>query len=205
MRSQDHDATNTRTLDSSGNGRHITIAGAAKLTKHGYYLDGGDYMTGAINGTFNTAEITFAIEFTANFVQTSAGNKVLYDSTAASRYVGAMISTGEWWMQMGGTTMGATVSAATIAPYWRIGASNIIVISSKSGKTNMYFNNGHVDVDKTTAWTPKDPSSLFIGSNYTLSENWTGNVTRFAVYPLALNKIQVFDLQAAWQMKASEV
>jgi hypothetical protein len=204
MRNVDHTAT--QTLDTSGNGRHVTVAGATKLTnKRGYYLDGGDYMTGPINGSLNATGITLACEFTANFAQVSAGNKVLWDTTAASRYVGAMLSTGDWWMQMASTTIGVTITAATIAPYWRISASNIIVISSKSGKTNVYLNEGRVGTDIATAWTPKDPANMWIGSNYTLSENWIGNITRFACWNTYLNAMQVREVMNAWQMKASEV
>lgn len=209
MRAIDHDPANTRTLDRSGYGRHgVFGAGAAAPTKlparHGYDLDGADYFTTTLGGAFNTPEISFAVEFEADYAYDGGANSFLWDTAFGTRYYCYKDAAGNIrFAANGGAIFGWT--AATTAVHWRRLGSMVIVASFKSGKNNVWFNGIRLLTDDATAWGVANPATLYLGCAYDTLNNHDGRITRFASWPFALNPMQAMDLQIQWLLKASEV
>lgn len=217
MRSQDHDATNTRTLDSSGNGRHASFGGPTKLTnKHGYYFDGNDYIQ-LTSGLSFKPEFSFAVEFEPFYAYNEGGDQFIIGSSPLSYTSIRILSSNLYLYFPGGGSVG--ISTATFAQFWKTKSRNIIVTSLKSGKNKMWLNGFDILTNVSTefeealevnwarqtvpAWVPETLTTTYLGlypSSY-----FTGNITRFAGWTSWLNEMQVADLQVAWQMKASEV
>jgi hypothetical protein len=209
MRQIDHDAGNLKTIDRSGRGRDAVFgAGAAAPTKlagrHGYDLDGGDYMAVALGGAFNTPEITFAMEFEADYELNDGAFHMLWDTEVGGtkRYYFLKSNTNAFWITLGSTAV--IVAYATILPYWRRGARNTLVVSSKSGKWNVWLNDGRIVTDNVTAWTQGDPAICLIGCQVGVTTPHDGRITRFQSFPLALNPMQVADLLLRWQRMGRE-
>jgi len=209
MRNQDHDGTNNRTLDTSGNGRHASwTAGAVAPTKltgrHGYDLNGAtNYFTSTLNGAFNTPEISFAVEFEADFAADGV-IRPLWDSTNPNRYLLNKDAADTLGLYCNGTLIGAAVGSASWLPYWYRTGRNTVVASCKSGKSNLWLNGVQIITNAVTAWAPGDPATLYIGTNAFVAAFHDGRITRFASWPQALTTIQIFDLLALWQKTASE-
>lgn len=204
-----HDVTNTRTLDISGNQRHATwVAGATaptKLTNHGYYFDGGDYLTISGSNIF-TSEVTFAMELAPTYECTITPEKYIlsrdYDGSSGWAIAIGDFGSGRYLLSRFGTTL--AYSSTGFEKYYKKNSTNILIQSAKSGNSNIYLN-GYLILTSATAWTQGTGQYMKIGSNYPGSNPHVGNITRFASYPFALNQMQVYNLQTAWQMKASEV
>lgn len=213
MRSQDHDATNARTLDSSGNGRHATwTAGATAPTKlsgkHGYSFDGGDYMTIAappIATSPMTWAITvkqnrsYAVGSTTRDVWISSGIDAPYGSRLA---LCLFEDTIEMWLY------GITNSfSGRVGTDWNTGVEMFVVLTHPGGTgTYKTYINGRLIVTSASCTpTINGTGTIWLGCYTDLTKVMLGNITRFASWPIALNQMQIYDLQTAWQMKASEV
>ena len=205
MRNVDHQAL--QTLDTSGNNRHgvfgVGVAAPTKLSGiHGYSCDGGDYFDIASTGAFNNDEITLAWEFYPAFAATDlVWTGFLYTSGANEYFVYRDAGAGQLPVYLG-TTFIASIAAATYAPYWYKGCRNVLIVSGKSGKNNVWLNGVRILTDNAVAWTKRDPATTRIGG--IPGAAYTGNFTRFASWPQALTTLQVHDLLQLWQKTASE-
>lgn len=203
--------TATATLDTSGNGRNAVFgAGAAAPTKlvgrHGYdfNLANAQYMTSTLNGALNTSEITVAAEFEADYAYNAGANSFIWDASNLARCYCYKDAAGNIRFAAGNTGIFGW-AAATTAIHWRQGGTMTVVASLKSGKNNAWFNGNRLLVNDATAWPVTNPAVLSIGSSYDTFNNHDGRITRFASYPQALTSLQVYDLLAQWQARASEV
>jgi hypothetical protein len=96
----------------------------------------------------------------------------------------------------------AIILPSTYSAYWFKGQKNILVTSLKSGKNNAWLNGGRILADNVTSWTPSAITALYLG--YYPVTYYTGNITRFASFPLALTQIQAMDITNSWRRTASE-
>jgi hypothetical protein len=210
MRNVDHQAL--QTLDVSGNQRHAVFSATVptKLVgRHGYSFvpASNNYTTTALNGAFNTSEISLAFEFDPAFAAAVSGNTYAFcDSTNGARYIIYQDpATANLVIAFNSAFLAPTIPLATYAPYWRRGCRNVLMVSGKTGKSNAWLNEGRIMTDNATAWAAGDPATLWLGSDFAVGSRFPGNITRFASWPQALTMIQVYDLMALWQKTASEV
>lgn len=215
MRAQDHDPANTRTLDSSGNGNHLTFgAGAATPTKiarhHGYALDGADdYFSAALGlGFFSSAAFSIMVEFapdydfdTANFFyffdldNGAAGNRTYFFHHAVAN---------EYYLYITGTLV-ATITEATMSTAWRIHQRNVLFVVATSG-SNVVYLNGQVLANTATAWaTPADTTRLTLGSAYDGSSNFDGDMRSFVIIQQQLTPLQIEDATVRLQQKVNDL
>jgi hypothetical protein len=181
MRMQDHDAGNTRTLDSSGYRNNLTLVHApVKQATHGYDLDGtNDYMVGTVDtSTFDSNKILITVEFTPDFNWDEDVIRYLYnadDGAGGSHYSAFkndyvfLGNDYELVIYLGDTEI-AKILNTVYSPFWRQGQRNVLVVSGDSvnNVTNVWLNEGHILIDDTTAWSPQtDVSRLTVGAFYT--------------------------------------
>jgi hypothetical protein len=205
MRNVDHQAL--QTLDTSGNNRHGVFSATVptKLVgRYGYDLNGANnYFTSTLNGAFNTSEISFAVEFEPDFASDGGTEHYFYDCTDALRHMAYKTAGNALGIYLGNTSV-VTIAVGTFGPYWRRGTRNVLVVSGKSGKTNVWLNEGLIASDAATAWAAINPTTLYVGERWSGINLFDGRITRFASWPPALTMIQAYDLMALWQKTASE-
>lgn len=204
MRSADHDPTNLRTLDVSGNDRHATFGDGSTPTtyptklgdRHGYEFDGADYMTVTGTGVFNAAGVTIAIEFWPEFKASDDVAEYLCDSTSPNRYfiIKYNNATSNILQVFLGQTVISNISLATYSPYWFKGRKNILVVSGTSGNTSAWLNGVQILANDTTAWTAKDPANIVIGAAWDYGRFFNGQINSFRVWQRALTPLQIADL-----------
>ena len=205
MRNQDHDGTNNKTLDSSGNKRFAlwntgATAPTKITTKHGYSFDGGDYMQISDSGISNVSQFSCAVEFEPFYAYNEGGDQFIVGSAPLSYISIRIVGSNLYLYFPGGGSVG--IVTATFSPYWQQKSRNVIVVSCKSGNNKLWLN-GYDMLSNTSAWSPEALTIIYLGlypSSYL-----TGNITRFACWNTYLNSMQVKDLTINWQMKASEM
>lgn len=204
-----HDPSNVRTLDVSGNARHATFGDGVTPTtyptklgdRHGYDFDGGsDYMTVVGTGVYNSAETTIAVEFWPDREDTI----YLFDSTNLNRYLCYLTGTGRISIFFGQTEI-LSVDRANYQEYWHKGGQNLIVMTGKTGENNLWLNGVQLVENGSVAWTAKDPSELFIGTAYNFSIKNNGRMASFQVWQSILTPLQIMDLTIRSGIKVNNV
>jgi hypothetical protein len=209
-----HDPTNTRTLDASGNGNHATLGNGStsttfptKLTEHGYSFDGGDHLDCVGTGVLNSAEIGIVIEFYPDFETGEDAQRFLFD-TSADRYLvvkQANALSNVLNINLGGTPI-ATIAEATYSPYWNVNGKNVLVISGTTGNTSAWLNGNRILSNEATAWSLSNPTTLIFGARGTLGSGYfTGKMTNIQVYHFILTPTQVQDIQINSNKKINEL
>ena len=202
MRMAEHDIANTRTLDISGNAGHMVFgAGAAepaKLARHGYTFDGGDYMQGAIpTDIFNSDPLSIVIEFTPGFPYDEGVARNFFDSDTAGAdrtYFYRNSISNAYTIRIGNTTV-QDIPEANFASIWKQGQRNILIVSATTGDTDVYLNGELVLDSDVTAWTPSAANTrLTIGANFVAGSPFLGDIHSFAVYHRKLTQLQVWDI-----------
>ena len=193
-----HDPTNTRSLDVSGNARHATLVGTpTKLgDKPGYELNGTtQHMTVPGTGVFNAAGVTIAIEFDPLGAPDSTAGQFFMDSSNLNRYliyISSAAGTNRLTMLIG-AAMVFTVPLANYLNYWYVGRRNILVMSGVSGDSSLWLN-GNLIATSAVAWAPQNPAVLYLATVYNTSARFNCIFNSFRVWREALTPLQVADL-----------
>ena len=207
MRLQDHDATNTTTIDSTGKAGDLTLVHApVKTTAHGYDFDGtNDYLSGTIDSsTFNSAEILIVMEFTPDQAWGAAG----YDEYLLDADVGGV---GRYYVLKNsptysstldialGNTAIASIASGTWSPYWLQNQRNVLIISSSATTdlTDVWLNGALILDGDTSAWTQTAPDDLHIGSRFNGTDPFDGKIHSFLVAPVLATELQALDIDHA--------
>jgi len=211
MGAAQHDPTNVRTLDVSGNARHATFGDGStpttyptKLARHGYDFDGGDYMTVVGTGVFNAAGVTIAIEFEPDFEAGDGSEYFIFDSTSGVRYYVRKETSNDLRVVLGQSLI-TDIAPATYSPYWSKNRRCVLVVSGVSADTSVWINGVPIVQNDNTAWTQTDPAVLSIGARYDgAASQFNGKITRFMVWQKALTPLQVADLTLRLGRKAND-
>jgi len=89
----------------------------------------------------------------------------------------------------------ATIALATYQNCWKVGATNVLVVSSTTGRTNAWLNNIQILTNDNTAWSSSNPSNLYVGASYTGGSTFSGTMKAVRVWQKELTWMQVADLQ----------
>ena len=175
----------------------------------GYDFDGGDYMTVVATGALNTDEISIIMELTPDFETSDDVDRFLCDGSSGSSYRVRKRNNanGNVLNITLGNTLIASIAEATYSPYWQANQRNVLVVTGDSinDLTNVWLNGGHILDDDTTAWTAAGSAVFWVGSSYTPSSYFTGQIHTFAIFPFALTPLQVFDIQHRLQQEVNHV
>lgn len=194
-----HDPTNTRSLDVSGNARHATLVNTpAKLgDRPGYDFNGStQYMTVVGTGVFNAAGVTIAIEFTPDFLPSIDASIFLFNDNSAAYYIRKKANGGsnELLVVLGGTSI-VDISEATYSPYWFKKGKNVLIVSGTTGDISVWLNGNKIVSSDNTAWTQTDVTTMTIGATGGGGSSWfDGKIHSFKVWREALTPLQVADL-----------
>jgi hypothetical protein len=209
-----HDPVNVRTLDVSGNSNHATFGNGittstypTKLQKRGYDFDGGDYLVVDGAGIYNSTETSIAFAFSPDYDVSDDVTFRCFDSTSGSAYQvikNNNAASNSLSIVLGGTLI-ANIPEATYGSYWQKGTTNVLIISGTSGDTSAWLN-GRLILDKdSSAWTPKDPASIYIGSSFAPSQFFDGRLLQFQVYNFILTPLQASDLNLKMMKQVNHV
>ncbi|KKM26566.1 hypothetical protein LCGC14_1583520 [marine sediment metagenome] len=212
----EHDPGSVRTLDVSGSGAHAIFGDGStpttyptKLTDHhGYDYDGGDYLVVPATGLLNSVGVTFAIEFTPDFETGVNVAHYLCDGTDGNRYLVAKQDNADnnaLDIYLGNVLI-ESIAEAAYSPYWRKGRRNVLVLTgdATSNRTNTWLNEGQILTEDTTAWSPANPSSFYIGTRFSIGFFFDGEITYFKVFPQVLTRLQILDLQKTLSKRVSK-
>lgn len=203
-----HDATNVRTLDVAGKGKHFTFGDGStptkyptKLTGRGYDFDGtADYLEGSPDIATGHTSISIVMCFAPDFNYDANAVTYLFGTSAESIYAvikqnNASSNVLDLWL---GNEKIESIASAVYAPYWKVGCDNILIITAVGGshKTNVWLNGGRILTDDTSEWltTANIPATLTLGASYVPANYFDGKIKYFAVYPIAFTLMQVDDL-----------
>ena len=153
-----------------------TITGSPTFSRDGCDLDGSnDYITYAIPNTLMSSEkISIAMEFTPDFAADDNSNRLLcftptigYNLTKAG---GNHIN-----ITLGNTSI-ADISLVTYQAYWKVGERNLLTVSSNGSSTDAWLNGNQILTADATAWTPGNPTSLFVGATNIPNQFFDGKI-----------------------------
>jgi len=201
MSAQDHDATQGRTLDRSGNAIHASFGAAGALPtkivgQRGYSLDGGDYMTGACNGAFNQAEFSASFLFAPTFAANDGANHYLFDTSDTKRYLVLKTSSSNINVWLGNTDV-LTVAGATFGPYWKVDQYNTLTVTGTSGDNQAVLNGVSIGTS-ATAWVAANPASYWIGCRSNSTLFFAGRFYQMECRPIRMTMLHALD----WHINA---
>lgn len=164
---------------------------------NGITLDGtNDYITyNNVDGIFNSSTMSFVIKFTPNFATDENATRQFFDATNGSRFyivkqnnannnvLGILI----------GHTLIAEVPEATYNSAWKTNEENILVVTSTTGDTSAWLNGTQILTNDNTAWTSKNPTEFYIGSEYDGSSKFDGKINSMKVFRTQLTDQEALD------------
>jgi len=166
-----------------------SITGTPTFNK-GVVLDGtGDLVSyNNVVGKFDHTALSIVIRFIPDFVYNENVQRTLLDTTNGARYrivkqnnaASNVLS-----VVLGGTTI-ADIPSATYAAYWNVGEENVLVITSVTTDTSVWLNGIQILTDDNTAWTPLNPTEMYIGAKYDSSGLFDGEFLEVKVFSVQL-------------------
>lgn len=189
-------------IEKSRNGNHPfqgtgnSLVNAPVFKNPGFEFDGSTSKYLEWNnqvGFYNNSEQSIVSCFTPDFHTDDNAERYIYDSENTKRYLlikRANASGNILWAYLGNTGL-PTIAEATYKPYWRAYGKNVVVVSGKSGETNLWLNGFKLLDRATTVWTPDDPATIQIGIYYGKNNyKFKGLIHHFSVYPFMLSEMQ---------------
>jgi hypothetical protein len=205
MLAAQHDPTNTRALDISGNGNHASYtAGATAPTKRstrGYSFDGGDNFESGTITIPSVDNFTFGCVIQGQSLSVTDYIMTISDSALTNIFGIVSIVNGELRFYSGGGL------SANKASYSIDSTSLFTVIGVHDGTDTMIYVNG---VKGTDAATPLNPDLggtqlLYIGIRPGGGNIYTGDIQQVIVLPFYLSSIQVADLHLRMMRGVNDV
>jgi hypothetical protein len=136
------------------------------------------------------------MEFNPDFSPSENAQRYLFNTSNGSRYLvvkreNGFVVPNALVIRLGESVIGQIAEAA-YAPYWITGGRNQLAVCSDGSSTLVKLNDNLI-LNSAVAWTHKEPSELFLGSDYTGSSVFKGKITKFQVYKSALADQEVSD------------
>jgi hypothetical protein len=199
-----HDPTNLRTLDISGNGRHAQFGdGVTPSTyptksprRHGYGFDGvDDYLVA--NGSFlDTDAITWAFEFTPDFDEFTTQYHFFADGPAGER--NGVFFTNQGAGSLLGGYIGAfsigSIGPAVYRDFWMKGARSFLILAGTPNDLDLWLNSPAPIHKFVNNWSAGPTNTWVFGQNYGFSAAFLGQMHSFRAWPKALTPMQILDL-----------
>jgi len=151
-----------------------------------------DYLTYTdIEGAFDSAEISFVLEFYPDFAPTEDVTR--YPFAAAGDYfvyIGDSVASNSMRIRLGTVTI-RDIAVGTYSPYWLVGQKNVLVVSGTSGNTSAWLNGVSIMANDVSAWSPVTVSALQVGTR--ASFFFDGKITKFQIYHALLTADEAAD------------
>jgi len=206
-----HDPTNTRTSDISETGANATLVNApTKLTDTtGYTFNGSNqYMTLPGAGVFNTANLSILFDFTPVGAAADDTYYVLMDGADGGTRYGihktANANSNTLAILCGGTVV-EFIALSIYENYWWANTRNTLVLTSTTGNINVWLNGQQILTSDTTAWTPADPTTVYVGSSFLPGSYFSGDMHHVKVWQKLLTPTQVQDISHRVLKKTNDI
>lgn len=205
MGMQEHDPTNTRTLDVSGSKIHASFAaGAAAPTKltdrAGYNFNGtSQYLYGDCQGAFNTSRISYCFLFNPAFSANEGVDRRWLDTTDPQRYFMLRSALNAININAGGTAI-FSIALATWQDYWIPGGYNTLIFSGLGSGSNYAWLNKRVIGSNATVWAAANPITYNIGRGIGGGNVFSGSIHSVEIQSINLTKTQADD----WAIRAMQ-
>jgi hypothetical protein len=160
-----------------------TLVGAPTVD-NGVTLNGTtQYASYPISGLGDKAGVTMEISFIPGFAYDEDSNRAIIDATSGSEYRVVKFNnavSNVLGIRLGGT--GINIPSASYGAYWKVGQLNHLVIAGTSGATDAYLNGVKILDADASAWNPKNPTTLHVGSSNSLSSLFAGGIREISIY-----------------------
>ena len=143
-----------------------TVVGSPTIS-NGVTLNGtSQYLT--YNGKFleTHQNLTIEISFAPDFAYDEDVIRILFDSPASHRYsVIKFDNAGSNVLRVNLGNTALDIASATYSTYWNVGGKNHLMVCADGTNTSVYLNNNVIANETAHSWTPKVPTTVYIGSN----------------------------------------
>jgi len=146
----------------------------------GAILDGTtQYFSRPLAGELYSASLTFHIEFYPTFAPNDGADHYLCD-TPTGRTIIYKRSTNALEVYMGSTTLIITAALAEYSAHWRVGERNLLSVSATSAANALRLNGVEIKTSNI-AWTPQNPTTLFVGARNSAVGLFAGRITSLKI------------------------
>jgi hypothetical protein len=167
------------------------ITGDTIINKGATFDGTGDYIT--YPAKLNSDKISFVIRFTPDFVPGDGLQHYFYDSSFGNRYLLFKDSASGGTLVIAFNEAYIFVNVATYEPYWKTGEENVFVVSGTTGNNNIWLNGQQIVTNNITAWTPANPTELFVGARYSGSNSFDSKISEVKVFNRLLTEQEAID------------
>lgn len=87
-----------------------------------------------------------------------------------------------------GNVVISNIGTGAYGPYWREGEKNVITVSSTSGATDAWLNEGHILVADSSAWSYIDETTMYVGSRLGGFDHFGGRLIMLKMYNTLLTE-----------------
>jgi hypothetical protein len=137
---------------------------------------------------FFRPEISIIIDFMPDFGATDDIGAFLVDTTNGSRFLALKSNNanGNTIQVFLGQTLIFNILPSVYEDYWKQGERNCLIITGTTGNTIIELNGVQIG-SSSTAWAPKEPTQLFVGSSYAGINRWDGIIYSVDIRKVTLN------------------
>ncbi|MCK5027977.1 MAG: hypothetical protein KAS07_06155, partial [Candidatus Pacebacteria bacterium] len=179
--------------DKSGKGRDFTNVGG-DFSAPGMELNGSsDYIVNnSAQGIYGNDSQSIVMVFNPDFNWDADVYYYLFDSTSSNRYsVVKLINVSDHKLRvLLGDTIIEDIAASAYSAYWNYHGVNVLVIAGESGNTDVYLNGFKILDADNTAWAVRNPTEIYLGCQYNVTNRFDGEIFHFSAYPFKLSPIQ---------------
>jgi hypothetical protein len=181
--------------DTSGDENNGIEVGTVTFTNDYVDLPGtnDNYIIASSTGVYNTANVAMVYVFQPDFAASDDIYSVLFGSDSGKRYgihKSADAQSNVMYLLMGDTVMTA-IPLATYEDYWKANEVNVIIVDGTSGDTDVYLNGTQIKTNDATAWTPQNPTNIYLGASNTGGSALDGKMLSFTVFQRRLTADEI--------------
>ena len=171
-----------------------TAVGAPTIS-NGVTLDGTtQYLTYGGRFLENKQNLSIEMSFMPDFAYDEDVIRILFDSPASHRYsIIKFDNAGSNVLRINLGNIALDIASATYSGYWNVGGMNHLMICADGTNTSVYLNNNVIANETAHSWTPKVPTTVYIGSNNSGVQWFDGQVSGVNVYNRKYTTAEVAD------------
>ena len=160
----------------------------------GFDFDGSsDYMLNdSASGIYNNVNQSIVFCFKPNFATNKNQKYDLYsdDSNDYRIFKRNNANSNSLFIALGGTEV-ETIAESTYSPYWNSYGTNVLVVAGTTSNTDVWLNGFKILDADNTAWSPANPSAIYLGVNDAIANFYDGKIFHFSTYDFKMTPIQM--------------
>ena len=171
-----------------------TLVGAPTVA-NGITLNGtSQYATYTEIPFYNRQNLTIEVTFNPDFATNEDVIRFILDSTTNHRYsILKFNNAASNVLRINLGNISLDIAEATYTGYWNVGSINHLVVCANGSNTSVYLNNNVIANETAHSWTPKVPTTLYIGSSNSGIQWFDGVLQAVNVYNTKFTAGEVSD------------